>query len=264
MMRSPRFALGMLLVLTCMSCGRRQIRSYQVVPGKPSYLLRSPEKVETPFSQTLSAYSDISQGQADLKKGMVLKIENAYFKPGAVKRGLANYLGLERVQFRVEQNGSLKRFESETLANRPTDQAAIDSYLPTSRQRQRFQRLVLQVTMNLKSGAATAILLSSKSKRQIDALTKSLILDPASVCGGRSANCTVFPESGSVSLGMDIVVNGKVTFVAWSSTVASVVGRQKEFLLFRLHRGRAVPVAIDANDPEALKLPLLPGDVVSW
>jgi hypothetical protein len=34
--------------------------------------------------------------------------------------------------------------------------------------------------------------------------------------------------------------------------------------MLRLNAGNAVPVEIDAADPAALKLPLLPGDRITW
>jgi hypothetical protein len=38
----------------------------------------------------------------------------------------------------------------------------------------------------------------------------------------------------------------------------------RKLQLLRLHDGRLTPVRIDVADPNALRLPLLPGDRVDW
>ena len=38
----------------------------------------------------------------------------------------------------------------------------------------------------------------------------------------------------------------------------------RKLQLLRLHDGQPTPVEMDAGDPNALRLPLLPGDRVEW
>ena len=145
------------------------------------------------------------------------------------------------------------------LAIRPPDQPSVAALMPAAQQRVRFHRFYFQVVVDKKAGTSNALLLSSTSKAGIEQLAKQLASEPASVCGGKAKQCTVFPEACSVSLGIEIIVNGRPTKIAWSSTLASVVGTQKQFSLQRQHRGRLVALPLNPDDPEALRLPLLPG-----
>ena len=239
------------------SCTGRRNATFEVMAGSPVYRLRSPDKAGLPLPETLSAYSDLSQGRTDLKPGMALKLETAYFKPGEVRRGLANFLGTESVEIHVAPNGALRSTDLRLLPNRPPDQPPIDSYLRPPQQRKRFHRLLLQVVMNRGTGESNAILLSGKSQAELAMLTAKLTADPGSICGG-GPNCAVFPVTGSVSVGMEVEVNGKPTFVAWGTLVGTLAGKQRPFSLTRLYRGRQRPVQLDINDPESLRLPLLP------
>ncbi len=263
-MDAGRIACAILVALATVSCSGKSAARFQVLPTKPAYVLRSPLNIDNPLAETLSAVSSLADGQVDLKPQMMFKLENAYFKSGQEKRGLANYLGLESIEFRVAQNGQLQRLEHRVLAKRPNVDPAIDSYLKGPQQRLRFHRLLLQVTMNRKTGEANAVLLSAASAKKLDALKEKLEIDVAIVCSARALNCTVFPSTGSVSLGFEVLVNGKSSFVAWGTTVGAAVGKHSPFSLERIYRKRLAPVEIDGNDPAALRLPLLPGDSVKW
>jgi hypothetical protein len=63
---------------------------------------------------------------------------------------------------------------------------------------------------------------------------------------------------------MEIVVNGSPRNVIWRSVLSDVVNQPHRLELLRVYNGRLTPVRIDADDPKALKLPLLPGDHVKW
>lgn len=207
---------------------------------------------------------DVSIGWVDLRDGMFLRIENAYYKEGAARRGIANYLGTETLSLRVMPNGKLEQVGLLRLAIRPSDQVSVAAMMPAAQQRERFHRFFFQVVVNKKVGTSNALLLSAKSKAGIEQLAQQLAINPGSVCGGKAQHCTVFPEACSVSLGIEIAVNGQPTKVAWTSTLASVVGKRKQFSLQRLKRGKLVPVDLNPEDPEAMRLVLMPGDVISW
>ena len=263
-MDTGRLAFAILVALATVSCSSKNTARFQVLPTSLAYVLRSPLNIDKPLPETLSSLSSLAEGQVDLKPRMMFKFENAYFKSGQVKSGLANYLGLESIEFRVTQNGQLQNLEHRVLAERPSVEPAIDSYLRAPQQRLRFHCLMLQVTMNRKTGEANAVLLSGSSKKKLDALKERLLVDATSVCSAEARNCTVFPATGSVSLGFEVLVNGKATFIAWGTTVGAAVGKHSPFSLQRLYRKRLAPVEIDGNDPAALRLPLLPGDSLNW
>jgi hypothetical protein len=106
-------------------------------------------------------------------------------------------------------------------------------------------------------------LLGAPSAAELGRLSSQLLAAPASVCG-TSPRCSVFPETCTVSLEIEIVVNGSPRTVLWGSFLSSVAIRPRHVDLQRLYRGRLVPVEINESDPDALRLPLLPGDRVSW
>ncbi len=258
-------AIAWIALLALSSCSRRKPSlPFQTIASEPYYLLRSPERMETPFPETLKAYGDVSIGWVDLREAMLLRIENAYYKEGAQRRGIANYLGTETLVLRVMPDGKLKQLELLGLAIRPPAQDAVASLLPIDRQRQRFHRFYFQVVVNRQAGTSNALLLSASSKFRLEQLSNQLARDPASVCGGKTHHCTVFPEACTVSLGMEIIVNRQPVKIAWGSTLASVVGQRKQFTLQRQHLGKLVAVQLNPEDPELLRLPLLPGDTISW
>jgi hypothetical protein len=79
------------LPLCLTACAARLSRTYfEVLPNSPNYLLQSPDSRRTPFSEVLKAYNNFEAGHAwiDLEPLMELRIENAYYAPGAPRSGL--------------------------------------------------------------------------------------------------------------------------------------------------------------------------------
>ena len=68
----------------------------------------------------------------------------------------------------------------------------------------------------------------------------------------------------TVSLQFEIIVNGKRAFVSWGSSVKNVIGERSSFSMLRRYGRRNVLVNLDAKDPEALRLSVLPGDRFIW
>jgi hypothetical protein len=67
-----------------------------------------------------------------------------------------------------------------------------------------------------------------------------------------------------VALEIEILVNGAARSVVWGSLLDSVAMHPRKLRLLRLYAGQLTPVEVDASDPNALRLPLLPGDRVEW
>ena len=63
---------------------------------------------------------------------------------------------------------------------------------------------------------------------------------------------------------MEVIVNGGARTVVWGSTLASIVVHPRRLQLMRNYSGHPTPVEIQPDDAQALKLPLLPGDQVTW
>jgi len=253
------------LMLTPSCATRRASASFRVIPGKPDYLLRAPDSEDIPFPDVLGRYTGVGAGWVELRPEIELRIENAYFREGAPKRGLANFLGTEIARYHVLSTGALEQIAVQSrLEQRPADQPPVQQLLSESQNRYRHHRLFYQVLLNKKTDVRSAVLLSAESMDELDRFTEQLMSDPESVCGGVSTHCTAFPEACTASLEIQIVVNGRYRTVLWGSSLADVTQNHRRIELSRLHMGALAPVRIDPRDREALRLPLLPGDHIKW
>jgi hypothetical protein len=263
--RPDALLLAFVLFFSFSCAAPRSPGSFRVLPAKPDYLLRAPDSRDTPFPEVLRQHTNVDRGWVELRPRMELRIENAYFRGGTPRRGLSNYLGTEIARYNVRPNGGLRLVAAPSgLAQRPADQPPVQQLLQVPQRRYPHHRFFYQVLLNHKAGTQNAILLSAPSMDQLDRLTRQLVSAPDSVCDRGSLHCTVFPEACSVALEMEIVVNGTPRTALWGSFVSSVVARPRHLELLRLFAGRLAPVEMDLSDPNALRLPLLPGDRLTW
>jgi hypothetical protein len=259
------------LIICLLACAHRRIAgSFRVVPATPDYLLRSPDSQETPFRELLNHYNGFVPGKdwLDLRPRMELRVENAYYQMGAPKRGLDGYLGTEVAQYQIRPNGRLRLLTHQSLPQRPSDQAPVQELLDSKQQHHPYYRFFFEILFKDPAGQRPrtrgSVLLGAASPQEIDHLTTELLAAPDTVCGPQSTHCTVFPEACSVSLEMEIAVNGAPRVVTWMSSLASIANNPQHVELLRLHGNVLTPVEIDASDPQALRLPLLPGDRITW
>lgn len=249
-------------VFACASCVRR-LSAFRVEPATPSYLLRSPDSRQTPFPEILLNYNGFEPGRdwVDLRPGMELRIENAYYQPGMPKHGLNGFLGTETALYKVGRRG-LQRISVQSMKGRPSEQPPVQQLIRPSEMHDRWYRFYYEVFFRNSRETKGSVLLGARQKKELDRLSDQLLKDPDSVCGAHSRNCSVFPEVCSVSIEMEIVVNGTPRSVTWGSALANLLGQARHIELSRMYHGRLVPVQIDARDANALRLPLLPGDQV--
>ena len=256
----PVFAL-----LFVLSCATRRPMSFRVLPAEPSYLLRSPDSEDIPFPEVLGRYTGVGPGWVDLRPNMGLRVENAYFKGGAPKRGIEGFIGTEVARYRARTRGGLRLISVESnVAHRPQDQPPVQNLLPASVESYRSHRFLNQVTFRSKGEVRGAVLLGASSRNELERLGAQLLSDPDSVCGTQFVHCAIFPEACTVSLEIEIVVNGTPRTVLWGSLLGSIVERPRRLELLRRYAGHLAPVEIDSGDPNALHVPLLPGDHVNW
>lgn len=256
--RSVLLALG----LASWSCAvQHRDQLFHVVPGRPDYLLRSPDASETPFPQVLTRYNGFipGSGQVDLREGMELRIENAYYREGAPKHGLNGFLGTEIARYRIIGRGEL-RLESlrSELKRRPLDQEPVQALIHSRQKRYRHHRFFYAIVFKRKGSTRGSVLLGADSGNALDHLSTQLLQDPDPVCDG-SPRCTVFPEACSVALEMEIRVNGARRTVLWGSPLSNIASGPNVSLR-RVYNGRLTNVDLNPADPAARHLPLLPGD----
>ncbi len=188
---------------------RHHAASFRVVPANSEYLLRSPDSADTPLPEVLGHYTNVGPDWVELRPEMELRVENAYYREGAAKRGLANYLGTQVARYCVLPDGKLRGISAEPgLVQLPADQPPVKQLLPSRQARYGHHRYFYQVVLNRKTGVQSAILLGAASKEELERLTGQLVRAPDSVCNARSGHCTVFPEACTFALEIEIVVNG--------------------------------------------------------
>jgi hypothetical protein len=259
----PILALALALTLSC--AARHSTTAFRVLPARPDYLLRSPDSKEVPFPEVLSRYTKTGLDWVDLCPQIELRVENAYFREGAPKHGLANFLGTEIARYHVLETGALEQISVESRIDQPpADQPPVQQLLSEPQKRRHYHRFFYQVLLSKKSNVRNAVLLGAESTDELDRMTNQLMSEPESVCGDASSRCTVFPEACTVSLEIAVMVNGARRTVAWGSTLADFAENHRRVELFRGYRNELVPVEVDIRDHETLRVPLLPGDVIKW
>ncbi len=240
-------------------------QTFQIIPGPQAYSLRSPDKHQTQFPNILHDYNGFEPGKSwvDLRPSMELRIENAYYQPGASRRGLSGYLGTEVARYAVKANG-LQLESTVPMPARPPADPPVQDLISQSVAHAPYYRLYFEILFNKTTNSHGSVLLAADSPDQLDSLSAQLT-DPEDICGAASTHCTAFPEACSVSIEIHLVVNGKSESRDWGSLLSSVVGQHPRHLeLRRLYAGRLTPVIIDTADQAALRLPLLPGDHILW
>ncbi len=259
-------ALTICFGLSSSSCATRSGLNFRVTPGTPSYVLHDPEFRQTPFPEVLRAYNGFEPGHSwiDLRPRMELHIEDAYYKPGAPRSGLAGFLGIEVAQYELRPHGGLQLLSAQSMKNRPDGQAPVETLISPAQQHHRYFRFYYEVFFRASKSARGSVLLGAKTEKRISRLADQLMRDPDSVCSQNPEQCTVFPEACSVSVEMEIVVNGSPQNVIWGSVLSDVVADPQHLELSRIYRGHLIPVKLQVNDANALGLPLLPGDHVTW
>ncbi len=238
---------------------------FQVIPHSPQYLLQSPpDSRRTPFTEVLRAYNGFEAGHSwiDLTRLMELRVENAYYEAGAPRSGLAGFLGTEVARFAVLPNG-LDLVSVQSMKSRPNDDVPVQDLISSAGRKFSHYRLYFEIVFARSDHSHGSVLLGADSQKEIDELSARLT-HPETVCYQPFIHCTVFPEACSVSVEMKVFVNGKATSVIWGSTLGNIAKQPHHLEVKRLYAGQLRPVRLDPSDVEALLLPLLPGDQITW
>jgi hypothetical protein len=176
----------------------------------------------------------------------------------------ANYVGTEKAVYEVRSNSLHLASVRSELKPRPADQPPVQELIGASRLHYRYYRYFFQIVFRQKAETRGAVLLGASSIHELDRLASHLMADPDTVCDGRSPHCAFFLEACTVALEIEIVVNGAARTVVWGSLLDSIATHPRKVRLLCLYDGKLTPVEVDAGDPNALRLPLLPGDRLEW
>ncbi len=252
-------------VLLCASCAalHRGV-DFRIIPHQPDYVLQSPDAHKTPFAEVLRAYNGYERGQSwvDLRPFMELRIENAYYEPGASRQGLKGFLGTEVARYEVRAKG-LRLISFTSMAHRPPHDLPVQQLIAPRALRWRFYRFYYEVFFPGSKETHGSVILGADSIPEMERLSEQMSR-PENVCYPGAAHCTVFPQACTVSLEMKITVNGKSQSVIWGSVLGNVTRDLQQVQVKRRYADRLVPIRINPVDPEDLRLPLLPGDRIAW
>ena len=252
------------LVLCSTSCVARLTRNYfEVLPNSPNYLLQSPDSRRTAFPEVLKAYNGFETGHQwiDLQPLMELRIENAYYEPGYRRSGLSGFLGTEVGRYRLTPHG-LHLVSVQPMTNRPTSEHPVQDLISIAQTKFSHYRLFYEIVFSRRDHSHGSVLLGGRSQTELEGLSAQLS-NPEVVCSDHSPHCAVFPDACSVSVEMEVFVNGEPRSVLWGSLLGSVIKQPHQLEMKRLYRGVLRPVRLEENDPKCLLLPLLPGDRVT-
>jgi len=199
----------------------------------------------------------------DLRPGVRLNVEKAYYARGSSGRGLDCFLGTQLATFGVQTNGVLQFLgvEAKPFRDGLASQIPADQLIPAYMRGKRFNRFYYAVPYVRSNQPTASVLLAGKSAKEIDMLSGQLKAAPDQVCSPQSMRCTVFPEGSTVSIMMDIVVNGVPKVVMWGSVVGSVTGGRPAASLERRDLEHSEPVRLEG---QSASMRLLPGDRVSF
>jgi hypothetical protein len=94
---------------------------------------------------------------------MQLRVENAYYREGAAKRGLASYVGTEIARYQVQRNGSLRLLSTQPMKDRPRDQPPVEQLMQSSIRRYRYHRFYFAILFKRNSSALGSVVLGVSS-----------------------------------------------------------------------------------------------------
>ncbi|HKD05997.1 MAG TPA: hypothetical protein VKB79_08845 [Bryobacteraceae bacterium] len=203
---------------------------------------------------------------------MDFRIDGAYYREGAPRTGLADYLGAESVRYEVTSTGALRLVSLSSFVTQekgktqPRDQPAVQTLVRPRNLAYRRHRLFFQIVMSRAGATRPAVLLGASSAPALDRLTRQFLSGQHSPCGIRpSDQCTTFPELITASLEVVITVNGAPRKVVWGTALSVIAARgARKIELKRVTDGRLATIPIDPSDPEAMRTPLVHGDDVTW
>jgi hypothetical protein len=196
---------------------------------------------------------------------MQLRIENAYYRDGFPKHGTNGYLGTETAHYQVRARGFRLLSVENVVKPHPREQPPVQELIPAAQKRYPHYRYFYAVVLNRRGNIRGSVLLGAGSVEELDRLSAVLMTDPDSVCGIQSQRCTVFPEMCTVSIDIEIFVNGIARTVSSGSLLASVItGAHQVDVLRRSDDGHVSLLKIEPDNPGALRLPLAPGDRITW
>jgi hypothetical protein len=257
-------------LLGCFASTNPPIRDYllQSVPMRPSESL-------------FNAYGYLlERGGLDLKAGLRVKIQRAYFRPpapGEEQHAVKNYLGVSASNFEVEQaSGGKIRFQqigdiqySPETFPRDGQEERREQDLRELPERTHY-RLLFYTYIVPKEQDISAAIIGAGNAAQLDELERELRLHLAEGCQttaeSKSGDCFEFKGFVTVSAQIKVQLNGKFQFVDWGTNLNSVLPKNalKSLRIQRQFMGSYYDVRFNPSNSDILLLTLVGGDRLTW
>ena len=165
----------------------------------------------------------------ELQPGMELRVDGAYYREGAPRNGLADYLGAESARYAVTETGTLRLVSVSSFVTeqkgktQPRDQPAVQTLVRRRNLSYPHHRLFFQIVMSRTGGIRPAVLLGARSAQALDSITRQFLSGQHSPCSAKpSDQCTTFPDMITASVEVGITVNGAPRQVVWGTAVGVV------------------------------------------
>lgn len=228
-------------------------------------------------------YSFGNGGFVTLTSGMRLHINRSIFRPipGGAET-VANYLGERTIYYQiVEKGGSGLRLKLNGIHNSAGLHTKSGSQFPDATLARNFSRawalrLFLFTEFVPTNERRTALLIGARDGQGLFRGTLAVAKDPGIPCGqlrASSIECASLDGTVSMSVDMDVVINGRKHYFPIGSTVASalndvpkdeIVEAVKTLRIQRLFRGKYAELEFDHSSDAFSKLCLFAGDRLAW
>jgi len=224
----------------------------------------------------------IGRSGVDLKPGIRLKIERAYFRSpaaGEEEHEEQNFLGLSTVYFDVEASDNKIRFQQAgniryspaslgEMVQEGSRDLALSSLSPEP-----SYRLFFYTYFVPEKHKRSAVIIGGKSASQLNELDHRLRAMPDQGCKNTAADavtCIEFDGFVALSSQISAEMNGKIKFLEWGTRVKDVLPRNleveklKSLRIQRQFLNTYYDVRFDPGDSQVLSLWLVGGDRLTW
>jgi hypothetical protein len=220
------------------------------------------------------------RSSVDLKPGMRLKVERAYFRSNEAaeeEHTAKNFIGVSTMYFDVELASNAKirfrqigaiRYSSASLAHKVQD-GGRDLGLGGAPQELHY-RLLFYTYLVPKEHKLSAAIIGADKASQLDDLDEELRRDPDEACKisarTRGQACVEFDRFVALTPQIKVELNGKPRFIDWGTRIKDVLSEDsfKSLRIQRRFMNSYYDVHFDPQDSNLRSLPLVGGDRLSW
>jgi hypothetical protein len=217
----------------------------------------------------------------DLKPGMRLKIERAYFRPAEAGEEEQTFLGVSTMHLDVEvaANGKTRfrrvgniRYSPASLAHRVQQESRDLGLILIPPQL--HDRLLFYTYLVPKKHTRFPAIMGAGNASRLDELDRELRAHTDDSCKtvatARGVTCFEFEGSVAVSALIPVELNGKPRFLEWGTKIKDVLSRNsavedlKTLRLQRRFMNSYYDVRFEPGDSSVLALAFVGGDRLSW